>query len=61
MECKLYWIKEAGDHDVVAGKIVNTWIDEKLYEEDKTKMRMNFDNLYHINDNYFNRGEIIQN
>ena len=59
-ECKLHWIKKAGDHDIVVGEIVTTWIEEEYYDEDNTKMRTNFDNLYHINERYFNRGYLIE-
>ena len=60
MECKLHWMKKAGDHDVVVGEVVAVWVDEELYEEDKTIMRLKFDNLYHIGAKYFGRGHEIE-
>lgn len=60
LECRLYWMKEAGDHDIVVGEIVAVWIDRNFYDDDPTKMRLNLDNLYHINDLYFKRGDILE-
>ena len=60
MECKLYWTKKAGDHDIVVGEIVAVWVNEDLYDEDTNKMRLNYDNLYHIGDKYFSRGREIE-
>ena len=52
-------MKKAGDHDVVVGEVVAVWLDEELYDEDTTLMRMNYDNLYHIGTRYFSRGEEV--
>lgn len=59
MECELYWMKAAGDHDIVVGQVVATWINSELYDEDTTTMRLNYDGLYHIGVKYFRRGTLI--
>ncbi len=59
LECKLHWMKKAGDHDIVIGEILSVWVDKKAYDENTTKMRLNLDNLYHINEHYFKRGAIV--
>lgn len=33
IECRLEWYKEAGDHDVVVGRVVNVIVNEKLAEK----------------------------
>jgi flavin reductase (DIM6/NTAB) family NADH-FMN oxidoreductase RutF len=30
IECKVEWMKEAGDHDVVVGRVVNVRVSERL-------------------------------
>ena len=59
LECRLYWMKEAGDHDIVVGRILASWVTEEYYDEDPSKMRLKLDNLYHINEHYFKRGDVI--
>jgi flavin reductase (DIM6/NTAB) family NADH-FMN oxidoreductase RutF len=59
MECRLVWTKKAGDHDVVVGEIVATWIRQDLLNEDSLRMRMNVEGFYRIGDHYFRRGREI--
>jgi flavin reductase (DIM6/NTAB) family NADH-FMN oxidoreductase RutF len=59
MECRLYWMKEAGDHDVVVGEVVAVWINEELFDEDTTTMRLKYDGLYHVGARYFRRGSLV--
>ncbi len=59
MECKLFWMKQAGDHDIVVGEVVAAWVNEELYDQDTTKMRLAFDSLYHIGAKYFGRGPLV--
>ena len=56
MECRLHWMKKAGDHDVVVGEVVALWVNEALYDDDTTLMRLNYDGLYHVGARYFGRG-----
>lgn len=58
-ECRLHWMKRAGDHHVVVGRVVAAWVDEDHYSEDAVEMRMGFDNLYHIGSHYFRRGNPV--
>jgi flavin reductase (DIM6/NTAB) family NADH-FMN oxidoreductase RutF len=56
MECRLHWMREAGDHYVVVGEIVALWVEENYWKDDMTQMRLSYDNLYHIGEKYFQRG-----
>ena len=59
LECRLHWMKKAGDHDVVVVEVVAIWIDEDRFDEDNTAMRLSYDSLYHVGAKYFRRGEEI--
>ena len=45
-ECKLEWMKEAGDHYVIVGRVVAAWIDDKIYKEELSRLLIN--PVYHI-------------
>ena len=59
MECRLHWMKQAGDHDIVVGELVAVWVNEEMYHEDTTTMRLKMDGLYHIGEKYFGRGRPV--
>lgn len=60
MECTLYWMKAAGDHDIVVGKLVAVWVESDMYDENTTTMRLKYDNLYHVGAKYFRRGSLVK-
>ena len=59
MECTLFWMKAAGDHDIVVGEVVAVWVNDEFYHEDSTTMRLKYDGLYHVGAKYFNRGNLV--
>ena len=45
-ECVLEWVKEAGDHYVIVGRVVAVDIDDEIYEEDFSRGLIN--PVYHV-------------
>lgn len=45
-ECKLEWVKEAGDHYIIVGRVVAAWVDDKIYTENLSRMIIN--PVYHL-------------
>jgi flavin reductase (DIM6/NTAB) family NADH-FMN oxidoreductase RutF len=58
LECKLVWMKEAGDHHVVVGEIVAAGVSDELdvSEWDRTRLRPVY---FAGGDAYFGRGDLI--
>ncbi len=59
-ECRLEWMKEAGDHSVVVGGVVASWVEEEMSDNDPVRMRLNYGNLYHIGPHYFTRSGVLK-
>ncbi len=59
LECRLEWMRPAGDHDIIVGRIVAIWIRDALYAEDPERMRLNIDGFYRVGAHYFGRGPEI--
>jgi flavin reductase (DIM6/NTAB) family NADH-FMN oxidoreductase RutF len=60
MECRLHWMKKAGDHAVVVGEVVAIWVNEELYDESTASARRGRGGLYHIGGNFYRRGNEIE-
>ncbi len=45
-ECKLEWVKQAGDHYVVVGRVVAARVDDRIYTEDMSRLMI--DPVYHV-------------
>jgi len=45
-ECVLEWLKEAGDHYIIVGRVVAADIDDEIYEEDFSRGLI--DPVYHV-------------
>jgi len=45
-ECRLEWMKQAGDHYIVVGRVVAADIDDEIYEEDLSRGLI--DPVYHV-------------
>ena len=45
-ECKLEWVKEAGDHYLVVGRVVAAWVGDEIYKEELSRLMI--DPVYHI-------------
>jgi len=59
LECKLVWMKEAGDHHVVVGEIVAAAVKEELSTPDWD--RTHLQPVYFAGgDSYYGRGELIK-
>lgn len=56
LECKLLWMKTAGDHDIIVGKVIAAHIWENLWNDDKVKLRWNLIPLYHVSGGNFIAG-----
>jgi len=41
LECKLEWVKQAGDHYIIVGRVVAADIDDSLYEDDLSRRVLN--------------------
>lgn len=58
LECKLLWMKEAGDHHVVVGEIVAAAVKDELYSPDWDRRQLR--PVYFAGgDSYFRRGGLI--
>ena len=58
LECRLVWVKEAGDHHVVVGQVVAGGVRDDIY---RTGTRDDLDPLYHLLDGqYARRGPKIR-
>lgn len=59
-ECKLEWIKQAGDHYIIVGRVVAASIDDKIYTKDLSRLLIN--PVYHVGakeGEYAGKGKII--
>ncbi len=45
-ECRLEWMKQAGDHCVIVGRVVAADIDDEIYDEDISRGLIN--PVYHV-------------
>lgn len=45
-ECRLEWVRQAGDHHIVVGRVVAANIDDRIYREDLS--RVVIDPVYHV-------------
>jgi len=61
LECKLEWIKKAGDHYVVVGRIVAATINDEIYKKGKLS-RLILDPVYHVGEGefYARKGILIE-
>ena len=60
-ECKLEWVKEAGDHYLIVGKVVAAWIEDRLFTEELS--RLVIDPVYHVSSKtkeYAGKGPLIE-
>ena len=59
LECKLEWLKQAGDHHIIVGRVVAAEIKNEIY---RTGTRGDLDPVYHVASRvYARRGPIIKN
>lgn len=59
LECRLEWLKEAGDHYIIVGRVVAAEIKEELY---RTRTREDLNPVYHVGSRvYAEKGSIIEN
>ena len=59
LECRLEWLKEAGDHHIIVGRIVAAEIKDKVY---RTGTREDLNPVYHVATRvYARKGSIIKN
>ena len=59
-ECTLEWVKQAGDHYVIVGRVVAARIDDRFYTKDLS--RLVIDPLYHVGakeGEYAGKGELV--
>ena len=59
-ECKLEWVKPAGDHYVVAGRVVAAWVDDRIYTEEVSRRMI--DPVYHVSSEkgeYAGKGRLL--
>ena len=56
LECKFVGEIDAGDHTIILGEVIAADCDEKIYDEDKVKLRLNLDALYHVTGSRFITG-----
>ncbi|MFR0823350.1 MAG: flavin reductase family protein [Clostridia bacterium] len=53
IDCILENNIETGNHNLIVGKVIGADIEEKLYDVDKVKLRLNIPRIYHITENKF--------
>ncbi len=57
-ECRLEWVKQAGDHYIMVGRVVAASINDKIYTEDLSRSVINA--VYHVNANdYAGKGPLL--
>ena len=59
-ECRLQWIKQAGDHYIIVGRVVVASIDDRIYTKDLSRLLIN--PVYHVGaeeGEYAGKGEFI--
>ena len=60
LECTLEWIKQAGDHYIVVGRVVAASIDDSIYREDLSRLLIN--PVYHVaarEGEYAGKGDVL--
>ncbi|MFC2149505.1 flavin reductase family protein [Candidatus Auribacterota bacterium] len=60
LECTLEWVKEAGDHFIIVGKVVAADIDESIYAEELSRKAI--DPVYHVSSKdveYLGKGKLL--
>ncbi|MGB2630588.1 MAG: flavin reductase family protein [Candidatus Omnitrophota bacterium] len=59
-ECRLEWVKEAGDHYVVVGRVVAAWVEDRIYTENMSRIMI--DPVYDISaktGEYAGKGSLV--
>ncbi|MGB3114250.1 MAG: flavin reductase, partial [Candidatus Omnitrophota bacterium] len=59
-ECRLEWVKEAGDHYVVVGRVVAAWVEDRIYTENMSRIMI--DPVYDISSKtgeYAGKGSLV--
>lgn len=62
LECRLEWLKQAGDHFIVVGKVVAANIHDSIYKEDLSRILI--DPIYHVGSSeaeYAGKGPLLIN